>query len=314
MKVIRFLGSEVAVIIAAASVIFAALAVILSTIQKHEKSRKRKTKKVRYIANTIIFLVLLSLISYLFLQFSHFEKDPPVETQTYDKIAESTLPIQTETFLLDVQDQAHAIHRPYIQFNNAEYVFQIEEEMSLPSDLASCSVYRPDEYGNADYHFKLDLETRNIGTETAKDIKITISEEASFKAIEEFNNRSSYCDMTYNSGIHGYWIEYSDGSFADFLWFEDSYEMQYILPNAEEIQYYELPTVYYCLINAMRIEHKHEYYDPFSASIMIPNIEIEIEYADIQGTIYKEKAYIHTEAGYAFSGGRSLVVSIIPNA
>ena len=44
MKVIRFLGSEVAVIIAAASVIFAALAVILSTIQKHEKSRKRNKK------------------------------------------------------------------------------------------------------------------------------------------------------------------------------------------------------------------------------------------------------------------------------
>lgn len=314
MKGIRFLGSEVGVITAVAAVIIAALPFILSTIQKDDKERKRKIQNARKLAIAVIFLLLLSLISYLFIQFSQFEKDPPVETQTHDKIVESTLPTRTETFLPDMQDQAQVIHRPYIQFNKAEYVFQIDEDMSLLSELVSCPVYGPDEYGNADYHFKLNLETRNIGTETAKDIKITISEESSFKAIEEFNSRSSYCDMTYNSGVHGYWIEYSDGSFADLLWFEDSYEMQYILPNAEEIQYYELPTVYYCLINAMRIEHKHEYYDPFSASIMIPDIEIEIEYADVQGTTYKENAYIHTEAGSAFSGGRSLVVSIIPNA
>lgn len=214
--------------------------------------------------------------------------------------------------LREMKEERESAYRPNIQFNSVEFIFQISEDMELSPQVENCPIYTADEYGNADYHFKLNLEARNIGVGTAKDVIISITEESSFKAIEEFNIQSTYCDMKYDKGIHGYWMEYSNKTYADLLQFEDTYEVPYILPNAEDVRDYELPDVYYCLINAMRIEHQNVYYDPFSESIMIPDIEIEIEYSDVQGVQYKEKAYIHTEGGWAFGGGRSLVVTIVP--
>ena len=212
--------------------------------------------------------------------------------------------------LCEMKEERESAYRPYIQFNSVEFIFQISEDMERFSKVENCPIYTADEYGNADDHFKLNLEARNIGVGTAKDVIISITEKSSFKAIEEFNIQSLSCDMEYNKGIHGYWIEYSNNTYADLMQFEDTYEVPYILPNAEDVRNYELPDVYYCLINAMRIEHQNEYYD--SESIMIPDIEIEIEYSDVQGVQYKEKAYIHTERGWAFRGGRSLVVTIVP--
>ena len=84
----------------------------------------------------------------------------------------------------------------------------------------------------------------------------------------------------------------------------------HILPNAQKSELYELPTVYYCLIHAMIVEYSNAVPDPFPDTIMIPDIEVEIEYVDVQGLRYKNKASIHTEAGWAFLGGCSLVVTI----
>ena len=213
--------------------------------------------------------------------------------------------------LCEMQEERNSAYRPDIQFSSVEYVFQINDYMALLPEVAECPVYQADENRNADNDFFLNLNTRNIGVGTAKNVKISISEESSFNAIAEFNEMSVFCDMEYGKGPHGYWMKFSDNSYADLFWLDDSVEISYILPNAEDVHQYKLPSVYYCLINAMRIEAIHALDDPFERGLMIPDIEITIEYPDVQGVLYQEKAYIHTEPGWAFSGGRSLVVSII---
>lgn len=213
--------------------------------------------------------------------------------------------------LREMQAERNNAYRPNIQFNSIEYVFQIYDSMELLPEVADCPIYRADENGHADHNFTLNLEARNIGVGTAKDVKITISEESSFAAISEFNEMSEYCDMEYGSGPHGYWMKFSDSTYADLFWLDDEVEIPFILPNAVDVHEYKLPAVYYCLINAMRIELRETWDDPFDARIMIPDIEITIEYSDVQDVIYREKAYIHTEPGWAFGGGRSLVASII---
>lgn len=213
--------------------------------------------------------------------------------------------------LREMQEERNSAYRPDIQFSSVEYVFQINDYMVLLPEVTECPVYKADENRNADDSFFLNLNTRNIGVGTAKNVKISISEESSFNAIAEFNEMSVFCDMEYGKGPHGYWMKFSDNSYADLFWLDDVVEISYILPNAEDVHKYKLPSVYYCLINAMRIEATQALDDPFESGFMIPDIEITIEYSDVQGVLYQEKAYIHTEPGWAFSGGRSLVVSII---
>lgn len=213
--------------------------------------------------------------------------------------------------LREMQAERNNAYRPNIQFNSIEYVFQIFDSMELLPEVADCPIYRADENGHADYNFTLNLEARNIGVGTAKDVKITISEESSFAAISEFNEMSEYCDMEYNKGPHGYSLKFSDGTYATCIWLDNEIEIPYILPNAESMCIYQLPSVYYCLIHAMQIELRETWDDPFDPHVMVPDIEIIIEYSDVQGVIYREKAYIHTEPGWAFGGGRSLVASII---
>ncbi|MFR3879025.1 MAG: hypothetical protein ACLUFZ_06525 [Oscillospiraceae bacterium] len=215
--------------------------------------------------------------------------------------------------LSEMKEERESAYRPDIQFNSVEYVVQTSADMELFSEVNNCPVYTSDQYGNADIHFKLNLEARNIGVGTAKNVQISITKESSFKAIEEFNEQSTYCDMMYNEGIHGYLMEYSNKTYALLLQFEKTDKFPYILPNAEEVCNYELPDVYYCLINAMRIEHQNIYYDPFSESIMIPDIEVKIVFSDVQGVQYEEKGFIHTEKGWSFKGGQSLVVTILPS-
>lgn len=306
MKVWYVIVQEAPLTLAFAAVLFAALQTFLACIPL-----ERRLIRVIIISLSVILVIFafIVIIGFVAMRIDETDTEFVVETHSQISTMDTGSDIKEET---PDETRAEQRGRPYIQFNSVEFIFQIDDNIEVPAELNLCPIYRADEYGNADYHFNLSLDARNIGTETAKDIKITISEESSINAIEEFNDRSVYCDMEYQMGIHGYWMKYSDETYADLLWFEDKFEDQYILPGAEDVRSYKLPDVYYCLVNAMRIENKNVYYDPFSETIMIPDIEIELEYSDVQGIQYKEKAYIHTEGGWVFSGGRSLVVSIIP--
>lgn len=89
--------------------------------------------------------------------------------------------------------------------------------------------------------------------------------------------------------------------------------ISYLYPG-EEVNY-KLPTVFYVLLYAQLIEDQNVTCDPFSRpTILIPEIEVNIEYSDAQGNIHCQKAYIRTEAGeiYVNQGMFTIGVSIIP--
>lgn len=214
--------------------------------------------------------------------------------------------------LWEMREERKSAYRPYIQFSSIGYIIQEQDEMERIPQVEGLPVFNS-EMGVTGSKItpELSLEFRNIGVGTAKDIVISISRESSIKAIEDFNSRSKYCNLKCTAGVHGDGVEFPDGTIMHLLYFAREDEIPYLLPNAEEVLAYSLPTVYYTLINAMRIEHANAYHDPFSEECLMPDIEILIEYSDVEGVRYKEKAYIHTEGDWLFMGGRSLEVTII---
>ena len=214
--------------------------------------------------------------------------------------------------LEEMKTERQNAYRPYIQFDTISYVIQTSDDMEDFEKVEGLTVYNSDpKIKEMNLTPELILNTKNIGVGTAKDISISISRESSLNAINAFNDTSAYSDIVCCEGIHGYFAEFSDGTFDGALYFENEVDIAYLLPNAQDEFEYSLPTVYYTLIEALRIEYEHVYYDPFTIGIRIPDIEIFITYSDVQGIVYTEKAYIHTEPEWVFYGGRSLECSII---
>ena len=89
----------------------------------------------------------------------------------------------------------------------------------------------------------------------------------------------------------------------------------YILPNAEETHEYELPSIYYCLIKAMRLSGEEAVCDAeINNGKSLPDIPVSIEYYDLQGVKYLEEVVIRTNTLDALGVGEiRCMVSMIPN-
>lgn len=119
------------------------------------------------------------------------------------------------------------------------------------------------------------------------------------------HSKNGCTDSCYKCSLHDNEVDCNEDCFGyecilplddhwSLLYFEyDDFSMPYILPNAEQSYKYPLPTIYYCLINAMRIEIEH--FDIDETNAHIPDIELKITYTDVQGVQYEVPAIIHTK-------------------
>lgn len=237
-------------------------------------------------------------------------------------VAVFTLWLNNKT-LGEMQLERDNAYRPSLYFSDVQYMLEsdrwiISNETPELNNYIVYSMQR--DHNNFFIMPSINLELSNIGVGTAKDIEISITEEQAQNAINIFNANSKYCKINYIKGVHGYSVLYNNEQYdvGNSTIFEDAFncseyyeffqywgnttQYSYLLPASTQSQCttYTLPTIYYNLLNAMRIELEMEYYDPFYFFNPIPDVEVTVSYSDVQGKRYTEQMVIHTEMHFYY--------------
>lgn len=215
--------------------------------------------------------------------------------------------------LKEMQVERYNSYRPNLCCVEKTYLIELEPEERFGDYHNEATVLQNVNYGdNRDFA----VELVNIGVGTMEDIRIIVEEDECHRAILEFNKSTEYSKIVHNDREMNIWgsdvVVFSDEMLWEFFVFNEEMKYPYLLPNAQESIEYKLPSILACLVNATIIELEEIGYDTVSEYVTIPEIQVIVEYTDVQGVHYREQAVIKTEIGWLFGYGITVTFTISP--
>lgn len=188
--------------------------------------------------------------------------------------------------LKEMESERIATYKPSIYFGSAEYDFG-----DVQLDTESNPMFSVE-------HKTLDVI--NVGVGSAKSITLSIDKDTIVEAVNKFNDLSECGDITYevidDYAEGGDIVHFANGAPGLDMRDTESYNIPYLLPESGNVYKLDLPEIYYDFIYAFCLEYdlqwKRGYIDIYNV-VTIPDIEMILEYQDIQGLTYIERVALY---------------------